>query len=79
MSFLFFLLFLVIGIAVVILLVVFGFLRTIFGFGKRRNSFPGEENHEERTSRNPFKSPEQKPKVFDKQEGEYVDYEDVKD
>jgi len=79
MSFLFFLLFLVIGIAVVILLVVFGFLRTIFGFGRRRNPFPGQENNEERTSRNPFKSSKQKPKVFDKQEGEYVDYEDVKD
>lgn len=79
MSFIFFILFLVIGIAVVILLMIFGFLRTILGFGRRRDSFPGQENAQERASRNPFKSSKEKPKVFDKQEGEYVDYEELKD
>lgn len=79
MSFLFFLLFLVIGIAVVILLIVMGFLRTIFGFGRRRDSIPGQEENKEKTSGNNFRSTKKSPKIFDKKEGEYVDYEELKD
>lgn len=79
MSFLFFILFLIIGIAVVILLMVLGFLRTIFGFGRRKNSFPGQEENKENTSENNFRSSKQNSKIFDKQEGEYVDYEELKD
>lgn len=79
MSFLFFILFLVIGIAVVILLMVFGFLRAIFGFGRKRNAFPGQEENKGKTTGGTFRSSKQNPKVFDKQEGEYVDYEELKD
>lgn len=79
MSFLFFILFLVISIAVVALLMIFGFLRTIFGFGRRRKFFPGQEENNDRTSGNNQRSSKRNPKIFDKQEGEYVDYEEVKD
>ena len=79
MSFIFFLLFLIISIAAVILLFVLGIIRTIFGFGRKRNPFPGEEAPKQRTSGNPFQQKEDKPKVFGKKEGEYVDYEEIED
>ncbi|MEA4936836.1 hypothetical protein SDC9_156665 [bioreactor metagenome] len=79
MNFLFFLFFLVIGIGVVVLLLILGFLRTIFGFGRRKNTFPGQESDNNKRNGNPFSSSKQKAKIFDKQEGEYVDYEELKD
>lgn len=79
MNFLFFLFFLVIGIGVVILLFIFGFIRTIFGFGRRKNTFPGQEGNSDKNQGSTFSSSKRGTKVFDKQEGEYVDYEELKD
>lgn len=50
---------------------VFGFIRSIFGFGKRNN-----QNQNSQTQN--FEQPTNKSKIFDKAEGEYVDYEDIK-
>lgn len=79
MNLLFFLFFLIIGIGVVILLFILGFLRTIFGLGRRKNAFPGQEGNSDKKRGNPFSSSKRRSKVFDKQEGEYVDYEELKD
>lgn len=79
MNFIFFLFFLIIGIGVVILLFIMGFLRTIFGFGRKKSAFPGQEDNSDKKQRNPFSSSKRRSKVFDKQEGEYVDYEELKD
>lgn len=77
MSFIFFLFFLIISVAAVILLFVLGIIRTILGFGRKRNTFQNEDSFNRRKSRNPFKKTEEKPKVFGEKEGEYVDYEDI--
>jgi flagellar basal body-associated protein FliL len=68
------LLFIVIFVLVIVLLVistVFGFIRSIFSFGKRNNQTQNSQPQD-------FEQPVNKSKVFDKTEGEYVDYEEVK-
>jgi len=61
--------FLVIGL--IIISTVFGFIRSIFSFGKRTNQTQDfqSESHGQTTS---------KSKIFDTNEGEYVDYEEIK-
>jgi hypothetical protein len=53
---------------------VIGFIRSIFGFGRRKNS--NNTNESGQTFENSKKS---KSKVFSKNEGEYVDYEEIKE
>jgi uncharacterized protein HemY len=68
------LLFLIIFVLVIVLLVistVFGFIRSIFGFGRKNIQ---NENYQ---SQNPEQQAG-KSKLFDKSEGEYVDYEEIK-
>lgn len=79
MGFIFFILLLVVGFGVAILLSVLGIIRTIFGFGRNRNTFQGEDASKRKTYGNPFKQEEEKPKVFSEKEGEYVDYEEIND
>jgi len=49
-----------------------GFIRSIFGFGRRKNNTQTEEPRQ-----SPFNQ-KQRNKVFDKNEGEYADYEEIK-
>ena len=69
-----FLLFILIFVLVIVLMVistVFGFIRSIFSFGKRNNPSQNSQPQD-------FERPVNKSKIFDKTEGEYVDYEEVK-
>jgi hypothetical protein len=70
----FFLTIIVLFIFVVILIlsIAFGFLRSLFGFGRRRNS-------QQQTDTFSDNNPIDKQKIFDKNEGEYVDFEEVKE
>ena len=77
MSFFLFIIFLVLIFGIVIIFSVLGFIRsifsTIFGFGRRKNTYQTEPNQ-------PFEEQhKQKSKIFEKNEGEYVDYEEVKE
>lgn len=64
------------------LFIVGGILRAIFGFGKRSSSRqsqrPGRQNNStERNSDDALKNATKRKKIFDKEEGEYVDFEEV--
>jgi len=80
MGLLFSLIFFVFIVGVVILLFILGFLRSIFGFRRRKDPFADGQsfNEEQRERYNPFKSSKDKKKIIDKDEGEYVDYEEMK-
>ena len=80
MGFLFSLIFFVFIIGVVAVLFVLGILRSIFGFRRRKNPFANGQNFsgEQDDSHNPFKTDTDKKKIIDKDEGEYVDYEEMK-
>jgi hypothetical protein len=58
---------------------VLGFVRSIlsaiFGFGKRKDTYQTDPNQQHTTNHNQGS----KHKIFEKSEGEYVDYEEVKD
>lgn len=55
-----------------ILMSVLGFIRSIFGFGRKRKSSENKAQSFDQQS-------SQKEKIFKKTEGEYVDYEEVKE
>ncbi len=80
MGFLLSLIFFVFIIAVVVLLFALRFLRSIFGFGGRKNPFADGRNlsGEEKERNNPFNNTKKQKKMIDKHEGEYVDYEEMK-
>jgi hypothetical protein len=73
MNIIFFLLVFVVLIVLVVLFSILGFIRNlfsaIFGFGKNRQT---EKNERNQNVQNDHK------KVFEKTEGEYVDYEEIK-
>ena len=71
LNFLFFIIIFVLVIGLIIISAVFGFIRSIFRFGKNANQ---TQNTESQTP----EEPASKSKIFDKNEGEYVDYEDIK-
>ncbi|MDD2285958.1 MAG: DUF4834 family protein [Paludibacter sp.] len=79
MGFLFSLIFFLFIIGVVILLLVVEFLRSIFGFRRRKNPFSDGQNFngEQDERYNPFKTTKKSKKIIDKDEGEYVDYEEI--
>jgi hypothetical protein len=72
MSFIFAILFFILFIGLFIILSVLGFIRSLFTFGKRNR--PTQDSQSQG-----FEQPSAKSKIFDKNEGEYVDYEDVKE
>jgi len=72
MGILFSLFFIVLFFVVLIILFVLGFIRSIFGFGRRKNNTQTETPRE-----SPFQQ-KQRSKVFDKSEGEYADFEEIK-
>lgn len=69
LSFLVFILILVGVFAFMIIATVFGFILSIFGFGKRSNRQQNSENQTYESSG--------KEKIFKKTEGEYVDFEEI--
>lgn len=71
LSFLFFIVIFVLVIILMIISAVFGFIRSIFGFGRRTTQ-------NQTTDYQNFEQPSAKSKIFDKNEGEYVDFEEVK-
>lgn len=77
MSFFLFIIFLVLIFGIVIIFSVLGFVRsifsTLFGFGRRKSNYQTEPNH------SGYSQTKQKSKIFEKNEGEYVDYEEVKE
>jgi hypothetical protein len=77
MSFLFFILFLVIFIGIAVLLSILGVVRNILGFGRRKSPFPGANSPND--SGSAYKANKPQSKVFADNEGEYVDYEEIKD
>lgn len=72
MGFLVSLFFVIIFIGLLMLLFVLNFVRSIFGFGRRKNNTQPETPHQ-----SPFQQKE-RAKVFDKNEGEYADFEEIK-
>lgn len=72
MGFIGFILVFILLIGLFIILAVLGFIRSIFSFGRKKN------NSEDQQSSN-FQQPTTKSKIFDKKEGEYVDFEEIND
>lgn len=72
MSFIFAILFFVLFLGLFLILSVFGFLRSLFSFGKRNRTEQGSPSQG-------FEQPVNKTKIFDKKEGEYVDFEEIKE
>jgi len=72
MSFIFAILVFFLFIGLFIIMSVFGFIRSLFSFGKK-NRTPGD------TQPHDFEQPNDKSKIFDKSEGEYVDFEEIKE
>ncbi len=72
MGIIFSLFFVLLFIVLFIVLVVLGFIRSIFGFGRRKNNPQTEAPRQ-----SPFEQ-KQRAKVFDKNEGEYADFEEIK-
>ena len=71
LSFLFFILFFVLVLGLFIITSVFGFIRSIFSFGKAKH--PAESQNQN------FGQPTSKSKIFEEKEGEYVDFEEIKE
>jgi len=77
MGFIFFIIIFFIILGIVILLIILGVVRNILGLGRKKAPFKGENNTTSHQST--FNSRKQQQKVFGDKEGEYVDYEEIKD
>lgn len=73
MSFILFILIFILFIGLVIILAVAGFIRSLFSFGKRKGPLQDEQSQEFE------QQAASKHKIFDKKEGEYVDFEEIKE
>lgn len=71
LSFLLFIVVFVLVIGLLIISTVLGFIRSIFSFGKRANQNQDSQPQD-------LEQPTSKSKIFDKKEGEYVDFEEIK-
>jgi hypothetical protein len=73
LSFLFFILLfggiIVLAILLSVLNAIFGIFRGIFSFGRNQNNAPSQHTAQSSS----------KKKIFEKTEGDYVDYEEIKD
>ncbi|HRZ96305.1 MAG TPA: DUF4834 family protein [Paludibacter sp.] len=56
------------------IMAVFGLIRSFLGLGKKKN-----QTYNEQQPNGGSGSADKKPKIFEKSEGEYVDYEEIKD
>lgn len=80
--------FIVITILILGVSVIAGILRAIFGFGKRRSTSQQQQQQQQQDNAAHTQRPHQTindaprkahKKIFDKNEGEYVEFEEVKD
>ena len=71
LGFLLFIIIFVLVVGLIIISTVFNFVRSIFSFGKRKDNSQYQQNQD-------FEQPASKTKIFDKKEGEYVDFEEIK-
>lgn len=72
LGFIFFIIIFVLVIALIVISTVLGFIRSIFGFGRRNTSNQNVHTQDfEPKSTN-------KSKIFDSNEGEYTDFEELK-
>ncbi len=83
-SFLVFIFFIIIAILVFGLSVITSILSTIFGFGKRKGtgasqSQTNSQSSNEKTKDTVKDTGKKREKYFDRNEGEYVDFEEIKD
>ena len=69
MGFILTILFIFVVIVILILSIALGFLRSLFGFGRRKNNQGQTDTFSD-------DNPTDKQKIFDKTEGEYVDFEE---
>lgn len=80
MSFLLILFLIIVAIFVFGLSLISSILRTLFGFG-RRTSTNTSSSQQQQTTKKEFRqettSTTQKKKIFDKNDGEYVEFEEV--
>ena len=70
MSFIFAILFFILFLGLFLILSILGFIRSLFSFGKHKRTTDSMQSQD-------FEQPNTKSKIFDKNEGEYVDYEDI--
>jgi len=73
LSVLLFIVIFILVIGLIIISTVFGFVRSIFRFGKQSNHASEDSQSQEFGQKTNTKS-----KIFDNNEGEYVDYEEIK-
>lgn len=71
LSFLFFIVIAAFVIFIIILSVIWRFVMGIFGLKRQKNPFQNTTTNENKTAH--------KAKIFDSSEGEYVEYEEIKD
>ncbi len=71
MSFIFAILFFILFLGLFLVMSVFGFIRSLFSFGKRNRQAQDSHQHN-------AEQPNAKTKIFDKNEGEYTDFEEIK-
>ena len=71
MGFIFSILIFILFIGLFLIIAVLGFVRSIFSFGKKKNSMQDNQ-------RKDVEQPAPKSKIFDKKDGEYVDFEEIK-
>ena len=71
LGFILFILIFILFIGLMIISSIFGFIRSIFSFGRRKTQTQDTQSQD-------FQQPTTKSKIFDKNEGEYVDYEEMK-
>ena len=72
MSFLFTIFIIIIVVVLIVISVAVNLLRSILGFGRKRSRFSqhhGDQQHQPTAH---------KKKIFEKSEGEYVDFEEIK-
>ena len=72
MSFIFAILLFVLFLGLFLILSVLGFIRSLFSLGKRNRPTQNTQSQD-------FEQPNDKTKIFDKNEGEYVDFEEIKE
>jgi len=71
LSILVFIVIFILIVGLTILAAVFGFIRSIFSFGKQNKMNQNKQSQD-------FEQPATKSKIFDQKEGEYVDFEEIK-
>jgi len=72
MSFIFAILFFILFLVLFLIMSVFGFIRSFFSLGKHNRTGQGTPSQD-------VEKPNDKMKIFDKNEGEYVDFEEIKE